>query len=90
MLSAVRRCACADLTNVKHMYCVTPDSEQDAVSVGLSPIEKLSDFEREAGILGSESTTRREVGERCNGLVHRHEPAETRLSRVLRRQPFKN
>ena len=80
----------ATVANMKHMHGIASDGEKDAVCVGSFPIEKLAHFKREAGILGHQRTAFREVGKRCDRFIHRHKPAETCVSSVLRQQPFKN
>ena len=78
------------MTNMKDVYSVTPDSEQNAVGVRPFPLEKLTYFEREADGLWRETTTFRKFGKGRNRLVQSHKPSEACVSGMLRHEPLKN
>jgi hypothetical protein len=58
--------------------------------VRLTSEEELADLKWEACTLWSDWTTFRELGERCECIVECQKPIDSRLSYLLRQQPFQD
>jgi len=80
----------AAVAYVQDPYSFVLDGEQNPIQMRFVAVEKLTNFEREPRILGSDGTAFGKRGERGDRVVQSQKPADACFSGMLGKQPIQN